>query len=158
VEVHPPEKNLTDLQLGIQRVRERYGKATVSITGVWGGRFDHIFSNIFSLMGCEEIGLRGCCAADETEVLVLLKGKDHVQLALESKPEVISLLPLSAQCSGVSIDGVHWPLHNVELSNRLPYAISNRSGEVLSEITVSLETGWLGVYLCWDEKSLKARE
>jgi len=157
VEVYPPEKNLTDLQLALQTVGVIYGQATVVVTGVWGGRFDHAFSNIYSLKGCEDFGVRGCCAADEGEVLILLKGKDSVRIEVDVCPEIVSLLPLSPQCSGVFIDGVHWPLADVTLHDGLPYAISNRPKEGNTEIMVSIETGWLGIYLCWDEKQLKKR-
>ncbi len=155
VEVHPPEKNLTDLQLALQRVGTIYGQASVIVTGVWGGRFDHAFSNIYSLKGCQEFGVRGCCAADEGEVLLLLQGKDSMRIEMNDCPEVISLLPLSAECLGVSIDGVRWPLDEVELHDGLPYAISNRPNPGNKKITVGIEKGWLGVYLCWDEKHLK---
>lgn len=158
VEVYPPEKDLTDLQLALQTVGLVHGQATVIVTGVWGGRFDHAFSNIYSLKGCEEFGVRGCCAADEGEVLLLLKGKDSVRIESLVPPEVVSLLPLSTQCSGVSIDGVRWPLANVALHDGLPYAISNRPRQGGEAITIAIETGWLGIYLCWDEKGLKNRE
>lgn len=155
VEVYPPEKNLTDLQLALQTVGLMHGQATVIVTGVWGGRFDHAFSNVYSLKGCENYGIRGCCAADEKEVLLLLKGKDSVRIETATCPEVISLLPLAPQCSGVFINGVHWPLADVELCDTLPYAVSNRPNQSGTEITVTIESGWLGIYLCWDEKSLK---
>jgi thiamine pyrophosphokinase len=150
VDTYSPEKNLTDLQLALQTVGQVYGQATVVVTGVWGGRFDHAFSNIYSLKGCEEFGVRGCCAADEKEVLILLKGKDSVCIETAAAPQVISLLPLSSHCSGVCIDGVHWPLADVTLQDTLPYAISNRPTEVGTEIKVAIETGWLGIYLCWE--------
>jgi len=158
VEIYPPEKNLTDLQLALQRVGLEYRQATVVVTGVWGGRFDHTFSNIYSLLGCEEFGVRGCCAADETEVLVMLKGSDTVRIQTTSKPDVVSLLPLSPYCSGVFIDGVHWPLSGVNLQNTLPYAVSNRPTDFGPEMTVAVEAGWLGVYLCWDQTHLRNTE
>lgn len=151
VEVYPPEKNLTDLQLALQTAGFVYGQATVVVTGVWGGRFDHTFSNIYSLKGCENFGIRGCCAADEKEVLILLKGKDSVRIETGTRPEVVSLLPLSTECSGVFIDGVHWPLADVTLHNTLPYTVSNRANESGREIKVVIEAGWLGIYLCWDD-------
>jgi thiamine pyrophosphokinase len=154
MEVYPPEKNLTDLQLALQTIGYVYGDAAVIVTGVWGGRFDHTFSNIYSLKGCEGSGVRGCIAADEREVLILLKGKDSVRIETVSCPEAVSLLPLSAECSGVFIDGVHWPLANATLYDTLPYSISNRPNQSGAKITVSLEAGWLGIYLCWDEKHL----
>lgn len=59
VDVYPPEKNLTDFQLALQTAATVYGQAGVIATGIWGGRFDHAFSNIYSLKGCEEFGQIG---------------------------------------------------------------------------------------------------
>lgn len=157
VEVHPSEKDLTDLQLALQTVGSVYGEAAVVVTGVWGGRFDHTFSNIYSLKGAESLGIGRCCAADEKEVLILLKGKDSVRIQTVTCPQVVSLLPLSTECFGVCIDGVHWPLKGAQLHNTLPYTISNRPNQSTGEIRIAIETGWLGIYLCWDEKGLENR-
>lgn len=155
VDRYPPEKTLTDLQLALQTAGLVYGKAVVVVTGVWGGRFDHAFSNIYSLKGGEGFGLWGCCAADEREALILLKGGDSAEIKVTAPPQAVSLLPLGGHCSGVCIDGVHWPLDGVELQDSLPYAVSNRLAG--TQITVSIKTGWLGIYFCWDEKSLAGR-
>ncbi len=154
VDVYPPEKDLTDLQLALQTVGSEYGQATVLVTGVWGGRFDHTFSNIYSLLGCDSLGIQGCCAADEREVLILLKGSDTLEIKMNSKADVVSLLPLT-DCLGVWIDGVRWPLTAVNLQPAWPYAISNRPVKLATEVTVAVEKGWLGVYLCWNQNSLK---
>ncbi|MBP2655436.1 MAG: thiamine pyrophosphokinase [Firmicutes bacterium] len=155
VEIHPPEKDLTDLQLALQKLGLLYDQAAVVVTGVWGGRFDHSFSNIFSLLGCGQFGISGYCAADESEVLVLLKGHDSVKIHAPCKPDVVSLLPLSPYCSGVFIDGVHWPLSAVELTIGLPYSISNRPTKNPTDITVSVEKGCLGIYMCWEQNCFK---
>lgn len=155
VDRYPPEKTLTDLQLALQTAGLVYGEAMVVVTGVWGGRFDHAFSNIHSLKGGEKFGLWGCCAADEKEALILLKGGESAEIKVTAPPQVVSLLPLARQCAGVCIDGVHWPLDGVVLQDSLPYAISNRwSGR---QMTISVKTGWLGIYFCWDEESLTGR-
>lgn len=148
VEIHHPDKNLTDLQLALQRAGDIYGRTTVILTGAWGGRFDHAFSNVFSLLGSEAYGVERGCAADETEVMLILKGPDAVTIHTKRPPAVISLLPLSAICTGVHIDGVRWPLHETRLRQGWPYAISNRPGKD-ETVTVAVESGRLGVYLCW---------
>ncbi|MBP2644916.1 MAG: thiamine pyrophosphokinase [Firmicutes bacterium] len=153
VEIHPPEKDLTDLQLALQRTGELYEQAAVIVTGVWGGRFDHTFSNIYSLLGSKTFGLAPCCAADDKEILVLLHGPDRVNIQLKHQPSAVSLLPLS-DCSGVTITGVRWPLNKVTLSTGLPYAISNRPTTDKTRLSVSLDHGCLGIYLCWDDNEL----
>ncbi len=150
VEVHNPDKDLTDLQLALKRAGSIYGQATVILTGVWGGRFDHAFSNIFSLLGSEVSGGGRCCAADETEVMLILKGTDAVAVRPAEPPAVISLLPLSAECTGVAIEGVRWPLRETKLKQGWPYAVSNRPVPA-ETVHIAVSGGWLGVYLCWDE-------
>lgn len=149
-----PEKDETDLQLALKTIGAEYKQAAVVVTGVWGGRFDHAFSNIFSLKGCDAYGIQSCCAVDEKEALIILKGADSVKLTADRKPDVISLLPLSAECVGVTIDGVRWPLHQVSLQQEVPYAVSNRPLECAREVTVSVASGVLGVYLQWFKDSL----
>ncbi|MBP2649855.1 MAG: thiamine pyrophosphokinase [Firmicutes bacterium] len=150
VEIHPPEKDLTDLQLSLKRAGQQYNQATVIVTGVWGGRFDHLFSNIYSLLGGEAFGLTTCCAADDKEVLVLLRGPKSLNIHPKLRPTIVSLLPLSP-CTGVSIDGVRWPLSGVDLTMELPYAISNRPLPEKDSLSVTIDEGCLGVYLCFDE-------
>ena len=144
-----PKKDLTDTQLALQKISETYQSATVILTGVWGGRFDHAFSNIFSLAGARQLGLYGC-AADEKEILLLLTGPDAVAIETATRPTAISLLPLSGECQGVSIHGVYWPLEEVALTKSLPYAISNELTPTGKNFQVSVQAGCLGVYLHWD--------
>jgi len=143
-----PQKDLTDTQLALQKISDSHPLAFVLMTGVWGGRFDHAFSNIFSLAGACQQGSRGC-AADENEVLLLLNGPDEVVIDTHSRPAAISLLPLSPVCRGVSISGVHWPLDRVVLESSLPYAISNELSPTGNSFKAAVETGCLGVYLQW---------
>jgi thiamine pyrophosphokinase len=154
VEGHPVDKDLTDLQLALQKVGAEYEEAAVILTGVWGGRFDHLFSNIYSLMGSVEYGIQRGCAADEQEVLVILRDQESVQIECKHRPEVVSLLPLTPHCAGVSVDGVHWPLTNVDFDYRLPYAISNRLNSAGTKTKVALKTGCMGVYLSWEPKGI----
>lgn len=146
VEIYPEDKDYTDLQLALLRAKEIYGTTTVIISGVWGGRFDHAFSNIQSLAGFEVLGNKGV-AADETEVLFFLSGHDKVRIKATIMPDIVSLISLSNRCLGVTIDGVRWPLQNAELKRNLPYAISNQPLADGQEVSVAVDDGLLGVYL-----------
>jgi thiamine pyrophosphokinase len=148
-----PLKDLTDTQLALQKIKETYETTFVIFTGVWGGRFDHAFSNIYSLQGFCDKHFSGC-AADDKEVLLFLKGTNHVSIDFSLLPESISLLPLEPNCTGVSIDGVYWPLDKVELNTTLPYAISNKLAASSKQVKVSLTAGIIGIYCQWNEKEL----
>ncbi|SDF17725.1 thiamine diphosphokinase [Sporomusa acidovorans] len=151
VEVYPVDKDYTDLQLALLRTKEIFSTATVIVSGVWGGRFDHAFSNIQSLAGWESPGFKGI-AADESEVLFFLSGQDAVRINAAIMPDIVSLISLSTCCLGVTIGGVRWPLEKATLKRDLPYAISNQPVSGCREVSVSVEQGLLGVYLQWHDQ------
>ena len=47
IETYPVDKEYTDLQLTLRRIGETYSSPEVVLTGCWGGRLDHTWSNIF---------------------------------------------------------------------------------------------------------------
>jgi len=149
IERFSTKKDLTDTQLALKKISESHPGAFVILSGVWGGRFDHAFSNIFSLAGATDLGLSSC-AADEKEVMFILNGPEELHLTLQDRPHAISLLPLSKNCQPVSIRGVYWELDHVCLEQHMPYAISNELVDENNKIQVSVENGCLGVYLQWE--------
>lgn len=146
----PTDKDLTDTQLALRLIAEHYPHAEIILTGAWGGRFDHLFSSVFSLsrMADKDVNL---CVADEKETLIYLKNAD-VSFKCMEIPLSISLLPLSNTCSGVSINGVKWPLDEVTLLQDNPYAVSNvlHSANEFA-VKVKVKEGLLGVYFCWQD-------
>ena len=146
IEKFPVQKDYTDTQLALDMAaaEQKY----VVLTGAMGGRFDHAYSTIFSF---GHSNIQGCIA-DEQEAVFFLRGKEKINLALRRQAKAISLLPLTAAASGVTIQGVYWPLQDAELTQELPYAVSNEAdGE---KITIALADGILAVYICWQENNL----
>ena len=142
----PPAKDFTDTQLGLQLAEQYVPDSFFLLTGAFGGRFDHAFSTILSAAAAPLSG----CLCDEQECLFFLKEKENLSLSLARLPKAVSLLPLTAQCSGVAIDGVRWPLQNALLQQLQPYAVSNEMLDKHS-MKVANATGILGVYLCWND-------
>jgi thiamine pyrophosphokinase len=145
---YPRDKDYTDLQLALQTIGNHYGEAMVVVTGGWGGRFDHAFSNAMSLIWSNQWGIKSAVMADESEVMILLQGSATFTVTKCDWPQTVSLIPLSDRCSGVTSNGVHWPLHQASLVQHQPDAICNRL-EVGQTFTVSIESGWLGIYFYW---------
>ncbi len=144
----PADKDLTDTQLALQRIKAAHPTAFVLLTGALGGRFDHLFSALYSLTGS---GLTGCLA-DEKEAVFCLDGADSVTLRFTAKPLALSLLPLTPAAEGVTLTGVRWPLRDAALTQREPYAVSNRPES--DTCRLELCRGRLGLYLCWQENGL----
>jgi thiamine pyrophosphokinase len=153
----PSEKDLTDLQLALSETAERFPGSGVLATGVWGGRFDHLFSAVFSMVWSCKWGLSPLGMADEKEVLLFLQGPERIILEFREIPRNFSLLALSGRCGDVSVEGVRWELHGEEILLDEPYAISN---EVLhsgvgnkDKVEICFGEGMLGVYMdFWSKK------
>lgn len=146
----PAEKDFTDLQLALRTLGEEQGPLEVLVSGCWGGRFDHNFSNIYSLLWARDWNLNVSGMADEKEVLLFLEGPAELVLRTDVVPGVVSLLSLSSVCREVSISGVRWELQKKDLSLERPFAVSNHLMPGRKTCRVSLAEGTLGVYLNWN--------
>lgn len=141
---YPAEKDDTDLQLMLSMLPN----CDLIISGVFGGRLDHLYSNIFTLLALQEQKKNFIVLADDKEILVLLQAGEKVKVDFDFRfgenLEVISLLPFSEK-SCVSLTGVHWPLKNAILKLSRPYAISNvlENGKA---IACQCSQGKLGLY------------
>lgn len=146
-EEFPADKDFTDTQLALKTITDRHNNADILVTGIWGGRFDHLYSSIFSLTSIID-NCTSICAADEKEALFYLKNAS-ANIICKKKPVCISILPFSDICESVSIDKVKWPLDKVVLRQNYPYAVSN----VLKDDTdfdVEIGKGLAGIYLYWN--------
>jgi thiamine pyrophosphokinase len=151
---YPADKDYTDLQLALRELAVRYSGAAVLLTGGWGGRFDHAWSNIFSLLQAADAGLKIAGIVDEAEAMFFLPGGQQLEIEFIQQPKTISLIPLTPVCRQVTSQGVHWPLAGVDLSMQEPAAISNRLAVGGQKIRVGLSQGILGIYCCWRETNL----
>ncbi|HOK19546.1 MAG TPA: thiamine diphosphokinase [Thermosynergistes sp.] len=149
-EVHkfPRDKDLTDLQLALRQLASLGLPVTTLLCGGWGMRFDHAWSNLFSLIWASKYGIEPGCICDEKEVLFFLRDGDHVELEFDVLPKAISLLSLSPVAEGVTADGVKWPLKDKTLFLDEPYAVSNVPLD--ERVAFGVKSGWLGVYCTWE--------
>ncbi len=135
-----PEKDDTDLQLLLTMLPQ---KMPLLITGIWGGRFDHLYSNVFSLLAYKIKNNVPVIMADESEIMMLLTAGDCLEFIPQQEFTALSLLPL--QDSNVSIKGVKWPLDEAELLVDNPYAVSNEITE--KSVMIKCHKGCTGFYL-----------
>ena len=148
------EKDDTDFQVALKALASRSDGVKILVTGCWGGRFDHAWSNVASLIQAMQWGLGPALLVDQAEAMLLLSGGQQLTFDFVQLPKIISLIPLTTNCEQVVSEGVHWPLSGVNLSMHEPAAISNRLAENSQRIRVGLQAGVLGVYCCWQDKGL----
>ncbi len=140
------DKEATDLQLALQFIAGRADCSALVATGVWGGRFDHAFSAMFSLADFAEQRDIPVVLADGQEALLFVAAGCSLCLLFIDTPEVISMLPCRDTCL-VNLSGVHWPLKAATLKLLQPYAISNRpAGE---QLNIAVDKGLVGLYVSW---------
>lgn len=156
----PPEKDLTDLQLAFKEACGTYGvspgrnRRAAILTGAFGGRFDHLFANLFSLIWAEEEwGMKVRCVADESEALFILKGGETLRLSGLEEGGVLSTLALSEKCLGVRMKGTKWTIREGSLYLNKPFAVSNIAE---ATVEVGLSSGWLGIY--WAAREFTGRQ
>ena len=144
VEQHPADKDLTDTQLALNRAAELFGEHVALLTGCFGGRFDHLYSTIFT---CAAIN-RKIFLADEREIVFYLRGGESVDVKFFKKPLAVSLLPMTEICAGVTTKNLHWELDGATLTQNFPNATSNRADS--DKIFISLAKGTLAIYACFE--------
>ena len=145
VEKYPVDKDFTDTQLALSRAAEIFGEHVAILTGVFGGRVDHLYSTIFT---CAAID-RKIFLADEREIIFYVKGGESVEVNFFRRPLAVSLLPITLTCEGVTTKNLHWELDCATLTQNFPNATSNRIDD--DKIFLSVGRGTLAIYFCFNE-------
>ncbi len=128
----PAEKDDTDTMLAVKLAIER-GYDHITILGGVGGRLDHIFANIQTLLYCAERGVEALLAGSRNSAFVLINGT-RVLKAVEGS--FVSVFSLSPCCDGVTLKGLRYPLTDAHLTNSFPLGVSNEFRQEYAEITV----------------------
>src|SRR6266566_8292987 len=136
VPVHA-EKDETDTELAIQTAIEQ-GATSITILGWLGGaRFDHTMANILLLAGFETPPIR---LVDGPSTCWLLRGPGQATINGQVD-DMLSLLPLTGDATGIRTHGLSYPLLGETLHFGKPRGVSNVLMQEHAE--VSLEGGLL---------------
>ena len=141
---YPVEKDLTDYQLCLE-IASQKGKQNIIVTGIWGGRFDHAYSNLYSSLWGLDFGARVICLADENESLFYVYAEESIEIDFKKEPLAFSLIALEP-LSIVSVNGAKWDLSYSRIIQKHPYAISNKPEN--HRIKIDVHEGSIGVYSC----------
>jgi thiamine pyrophosphokinase len=131
------EKDETDTELAVQAAIDE-GATRITLVGALGGaRFDHTMANIFLLAGFEGIPIT---LVDGPSAGWIVRGPGNT--AIDGKlGDLVSLLPLTGDASGISTKGLYYALKGETLSFGKPRGMSNVLTEEHAE--VSVERGML---------------
>ena len=133
---HPAGKDETDLELALQFAQEE-GADRITLYGLTGGRWDMTFANILLLASQRFAGIRLTAVHGATRMHILRGGE---RLDLTGEPgQRISVLPLAGPLSGLSYQGLSWPLEDESLPFGSPRGVSNTFSH--SEAGIRLKSG-----------------
>lgn len=136
-------KDYTDTELAFNWALGKRPGAII-LLGALGNRFDHSLANVQLLIKGLKKGI-GCRIIGEKNEIVII---DNSATIVKGRFTNVSLLPLSAQVTGVTLEGFQYPLNNATLMMGNSLAISNALKEETGSIDI--ESGLLLVIKSMD--------
>jgi thiamine pyrophosphokinase len=137
LERHPVRKDKMDAHLAVLAARE-WGATSADFVCAAGGEFGAVFAVPHILLAAERLGLRSCAIADWGKMFVVEDGSLDVKGTVEDS---VSVFPLAGPASGVTLEGMGYPLTNATLQ---PGDTLGYHNELVSrEARVSVENGTL---------------
>ena len=118
---HSPQKDQTDMELCLEYALEQ-GASDITFLGATGRRLDHTLANILLLKRLKDAGVSGRILDAHNEITLVTRS-----LELDGSPgEILSLVPVSEQVTGITLEGLAYPLENHTLTLGSAMGISNR--------------------------------
>jgi thiamine pyrophosphokinase len=136
------QKDETDLELAVNYAMNQ-GINDISIYGLFGGRWDMTFANVLLLASPVYSGINFKIYHGKTTAYILHSGE---MLKLQSQPgTTVSIMPLGGSASGITYNGLKWPLENATLPFGTPRGVSNQTTQ--NETEISLQEGIILVFV-----------
>jgi thiamine pyrophosphokinase len=133
---YPQDKDLTDLELTINKVLEE-GYRKLLIVAALGGRLDMTISNLnlLSRPDLQDIDVR---IDDGIEEIQFVRGKAIIQGRVG---DTVSLMPWGGVVEGVTTKGLRWPLKNARLELFETRTVSNEM--IVEQVEIRVGSGAL---------------
>lgn len=120
VHTYPAQKDQTDTELCIDYAANQ-GSVEIILTGVTGTRLDHTLANVFLLRRLLDMGIKGSIVDAHNEIFITASG-----LTVNGAPgEILSVVPVSGRVTGLTLEGLAYPLTNKTISMGDTLGISN---------------------------------
>lgn len=138
---YPVEKDDTDAMLAVRWASEQ-GFDAVRLLCAFGGRLDHLLSNIQTLHYAAELGMEAEAEDEETLLRVLRPGAYRLPYRADRS---LSLLALTETVEGLTIRGAKYEVENAAL--RRPTTLG-QSNAFVSDVELSFRSGILALICC----------
>ena len=138
---YPVEKDDTDAMLAVRWAADS-GFDAIRLACCFGGRLDHLLSNIQTLHLAAELGMEAEARDEHNELRVLRPGTYRLPYRAGWS---LSLLALTEKVGGLSIRGTKYEVEDVTLQNPTTLGQSNA---FVSDAEISFSSGVLAVICC----------
>ena len=141
---YPVEKDDTDTMLAVRWASEQ-GFTAVRLCCCFGGRLDHMLSNVETLHYAVTLGMEAEASDENTYLRVLRPGAYTLPYRAGRS---LSLIALTEKVTGLTIRGAKYEVENVVL--RKPTTLG-QSNAFVSDVSLSFESGVLALVCCRTE-------
>lgn len=138
---HRPDQGFTDCDKLLMLAQED-GHEAITLTGIEGDQPDHMLATFSSALA-SPLAIR---LAFRRGIGYVLQSGEVARYNVRPGARV-SLLPL-AECLGISLTGVEWPLREAPLAPGRSVSISNRATE--KQIEIELGEGTAFLFIGWE--------
>jgi len=121
VEVHPAEKDETDMMLALRSALAA-GYREVRVYGGLGGRLDHSFANLQALVFLARQGARGWLIGQGLAITAVADGELRFSKEAEG---IVSVFAADGAALGVTLEGLKYPLNDYTMTSDNPIGVSN---------------------------------
>ena len=150
---YPVNKDETDLELALDYAVSK-GVTELTLLGLLGGRWDMSFANILLLSSSRYKDIHFHIIDGCNEMFILRSGET---IKLNGVPgDIVSVIPLSNQTTGITYSGLEWPLNRASLELGSPRGVSNR---LTSEnARIQMDSGVLLIIVTHQESQLEEND
>ncbi|MBU5677368.1 thiamine diphosphokinase [Alkaliphilus sp. MSJ-5] len=144
VQQFPVKKDMTDTELAIEFALEQ-SPSTITIVGAIGSRMDHSLGNIMLLYKIHKMGIKANIINEINHITIT----DSTINVAGKIGQTISVIPISGDVKGVTLEGLEYPLTNHDIDMGSSLGISNRF--IKDRATISVKEGTVLVIKVCDE-------
>lgn len=139
VREYNPVKDASDTEIAI-RLAMTLGSKNMVILGATGGRIDHLWANVQSLMIPFKAGIDAKILDRQNLISIIGSGETHIRRS-EAFGTYFSVFPLGEDVFGFNISGARYPLKNHTLTPYNSLCVSNQIAGDSDEAVISFPAG-----------------
>ncbi len=139
VRAHNPVKDASDTELAI-RLAMTVGSKELLILGATGGRIDHLWANIQSLMIPFKAGIDAKIIDRQNLVRIIGGGETRLKKS-KAYGQFFSVFPIGNEIFGFNISGAKYPLKNHTLTSDNSLCVSNEIAGDAEEAVIWFPSG-----------------